>query len=237
MKTTVVKNESFLKKGRIAFFNIGLLVAVTLVLVAFKIPLRYEIKEEKPRPPKIDDGVITIMNPVVLEKNERIEQKKVKEIAKPKPVIQVVTTVSPDVKPVDNDIKVNDVNILPPDVEVRIATPEPGPAPVVNSAPVIAAEIMPEYFGGEKALMRYLSKAPYNRNVREMGEEGQVFVQFVVNKKGKVSDVKILRSFNERMNTEIVKYIEKMPDWSPGMQGKKEVDVIMVVPLKFTLIN
>jgi TonB family protein len=97
----------------------------------------------------------------------------------------------------------------------------------------IFAEVMPEFHGGMHALMKYISE-----NVEyPKGETvpGTVFVEFVVNTDGSLSDIKIIKSSDSQaFDKEVIKMIEGMPPWKPGMEGGVNVRVKYVVPVRVT---
>ena len=97
---------------------------------------------------------------------------------------------------------------------------------------------MPEFKGGEKALLKYIADhVVYPEMAKENDIQGTVYVGFVVNEKGKVTNVSILRGVDPLLDKEAIKVIENLPDWKPGKQSGKNVKVRMQVPIKFQLAN
>ena len=97
-------------------------------------------------------------------------------------------------------------------------------------------EKMPEFPGGQAALMSYLSKnIKYPTIAQENGTQGRVIVQFVVNKDGSIVDAKVVRSVDPYLDKEAIRVINAMPKWSPGMQRNKPVRVKYTVPVMFRL--
>ena len=77
----------------------------------------------------------------------------------------------------------------------------------------------PEYPGGEEALYKFISKnIVYPKSAREKGIQGTVLVEFVVEKDGKLSNIKVIRSADPALDAEAVRVISKMPKWKPGTQ-------------------
>ena len=64
---------------------------------------------------------------------------------------------------------------------------------------------------------------------------GKVYVNFIVSSTGKVRNVVISKSVSPLLNAEAIRVISSMPDWKPGMQAGKPVDVQIKVPLEFKL--
>jgi TonB family protein len=96
-------------------------------------------------------------------------------------------------------------------------------------------EILPMFPGKEAALLNFLTKnIKYPAKSRDKGIGGTVYVTFVVNKVGKVEDIKILRGVSEDIDTEAIRVIGMMPQWFPGMQKGKFVKVQYNLPIKFS---
>jgi len=99
-----------------------------------------------------------------------------------------------------------------------------------------AAEVQPKFPGGQAELMKYLSEnLKYPEDAAEQGIEGRVTVQFVVNKIGKITNVKVLQSVHPSCDKEAIRLIESMPDWIPGENAGKLVDVYFTIPIRFRL--
>jgi TonB family protein len=97
-------------------------------------------------------------------------------------------------------------------------------------------EQMPEYSGGEDALFAYLGKnMKYPENAKKDSISGTVYVSFVINNKGKVTDAKILRGISPLLDQEALTVIQNMPDWQPGKHEGKEVSVMYNLPVRFQL--
>ena len=98
------------------------------------------------------------------------------------------------------------------------------------------AEQMPEFPGGNEALMKYLgSNVVYPKAAAKEGVEGTVFVAFVVKADGKVAEAKVKRGAHADLDAEALRVIRAMPDWKPGADKGKKIAVEMVVPIAFRL--
>ena len=94
----------------------------------------------------------------------------------------------------------------------------------------------PEYPGGYDAMMAFVKQnMKYPANARRLQIEGTVYVGFVVNKDGTISDVKVLRGIMAECDKEAVRVIKMMPPWKPGRQNGRNVNVRFTVPLKFRM--
>ena len=92
----------------------------------------------------------------------------------------------------------------------------------------------PRFPGGEAALMKYLgSHVNYPPMAAESGIEGRVIVQFLVDKTGKVGEVKVVRSVDQHLDREAVRVVKSLPKFTPGQQNGKPVDVWCVLPVNF----
>jgi len=100
----------------------------------------------------------------------------------------------------------------------------------------IVVEEMPQFPGGQVELSKWLSD-----NVKYPGEAvkkkitGNVIVNFIVGKDGKISNTKVEVSVDPLLDAEAVRVISRMPDWKPGSQSGKPVDVFMKIPVNFAL--
>lgn len=97
-----------------------------------------------------------------------------------------------------------------------------------------AAEEMPSFPGGEKALMQYIKdNTYYPEEMCEGAAQGRVMVGFVINEDGSISDVKVLRSLTPECDEVAVKIVNGMPKWNPGKQNGKAVKTKYTVPVSF----
>jgi len=102
----------------------------------------------------------------------------------------------------------------------------------------IMMEQMPEYPGGEKAMMDYLRqnlKYPSNASIK--GKEGRVVCSCVISAEGKVTEVKVVKSVDPDLDNEARRVIENMPDWIPGKQNGKNLSMKFTIPIVFKTIN
>jgi len=94
----------------------------------------------------------------------------------------------------------------------------------------------PEYPGGYGALRSFIkNNVKYSAICRENGIEGKVFVRFVIDTAGQVTDVKLARGTKCQIDEEAIEVVKKLPKWEPGMKQNKAVSVQMIVPIDFRL--
>ena len=99
-----------------------------------------------------------------------------------------------------------------------------------------SAEQMPRFPGGEAALMKYIkSHIQYPAEALKSRIEGSVILQFVVDKTGKIGEVKVVRSVDKDLDKEAVRVIKSMPKFTPGRQNGQAVSVWYTLPVTFKL--
>ena len=99
-----------------------------------------------------------------------------------------------------------------------------------------SVEQMPQFPGGEAALMKYLqSHINYPPMAAENNIQGRVVVQFVVDKTGKVGEVKVVRSVDKDLDREAVRVCKSLPKFTPGRQNGQAVSVWYTLPVTFKL--
>lgn len=148
------------------------------------------------------------------------------------------------------------VKVIPPEV-LPSPDPSPEPYPVIEGdiafiegplpPPPTAhqeeeilsyAEKMPEYPGGMPELFKFIqTNLKYPQLEKEVGIEGNVYVQFVVTKEGQVTSPKILKSVPNApgFDKEVLRIIKQMPKWVAGENKGKKVNVYFTLPVKFKL--
>ena len=97
-------------------------------------------------------------------------------------------------------------------------------------------EQMPQFPGGDAALMQYLSShIKYPVVAEENGIQGRVVCTFVVERNGSITDVRVVKSVDPSLDKEAVRVIKGMPSWIPGKQNGSAVRVKYTVPVTFRL--
>jgi len=98
------------------------------------------------------------------------------------------------------------------------------------------SEIQPTFPGGDDALLHYLGRnLSYPIEAKEQGIQGTIFITFVVETDGSISNVKVLRGIGGGCDEEALRVVRNMPKWSPGMQRGKYVRVQFNLPIRFLL--
>jgi len=99
-----------------------------------------------------------------------------------------------------------------------------------------SVEQMPQFPGGDAALMKYLSShIQYPAMAAENNVQGKVILQFVVEKDGRVGEVKVARSVDKDLDKEAIRVVKSLPKFNPGRQNGQAVRVWYTLPVTFKL--
>jgi protein TonB len=100
----------------------------------------------------------------------------------------------------------------------------------------IVVEQQAEFPGGFQAMGKFLAKnMKYPVQARRMEIEGSVYVSFVIDKDGNISDPQIIKGISTECDKEAIRVVKLMPPWKPGKQNGKPVKCRFVLPIKFKL--
>ena len=98
------------------------------------------------------------------------------------------------------------------------------------------AEVMPEFPGGEQAMMKFVAEnVQYPQEARDKEISGRVLVSFIVEKDGSIADVKVVKGIGGGCDEEAVRVVKAMPKWKPGKDKGKPVRVSYMMPFTFKL--
>lgn len=216
-----------LESKKVIFTEIGLVIGLSIMLVAF------EWKS-------YDKNIVAVASRQVENIAEEIipiTEQKIKP-PPPAPVQQVVkiNIVEDDVE-VDDNLEIDAEADQNTEVEEYIAPVKQDDEESAEEAQIfMVVESMPEFPGGESALYKFLGEnIKYPQMAKESGIQGRVFVTFVVEKNGSVTDVRVLRGIGGGCDEEAIRVVQNMPKWTPGKQRGKSVRVQYNLPVKFTL--
>ncbi len=97
-------------------------------------------------------------------------------------------------------------------------------------------EVQPSFPGGMDKFYSYLSKSiRYPAIAQEKGTQGKVFVSFVIEKNGMLSDIQVVRKLGDGTDEEAIRVLKSSPKWLPGIQNGREVRVKYNIPISFSL--
>jgi protein TonB len=214
-----------LENKKSTFFLIGMAVVLGVLWWAFEFRV-YDIRE-----------VVFEQTAVEEVAEEEVMNTQRNEPPPPPPPPQQTTVI----EVVDDDLDIDD------DIDIDIEADEED---VIDDAPIIEedegeveeeeifkfVEQQPTFTGGEEAMYDYLRKnITYPDMARELGLQGKVFVQFVVEKDGRITNVKVVRGVSEDCDAEAARVVKKMPKWQPGKQRGKAVRTQFTLPVNFVL--
>ncbi len=188
-------------------------------ITAVKLPPKKEEPKKftpppPPPPPKVDQ--VKFVKPVVAKAEDVTEE--------PPKIVEI------------KDKKLGSENIKgDPDAELTVAPAGNGPktAAVVEEDNQIyntaGIEVKPDFPGGMDKFYSYVGKN--YRTPEEEGLKGKVYVTFVVEKDGSLTDIKVLRDIGYGTGAEAIRVLKKCPKWNPGVQNGKPVRVLYSLPI------
>ncbi len=214
-----------LEKRRAIHIQVGLIIALSFVLVSLEWGTQVSTTQEALFIPSYD---LTEELPPLIKPDEQIKPETPKVLI-PIPVAEEF---------IDIDTEIPDWNIgeytgIGIDIGEWFDEPEPQVAETFNPWEV---KFKPEFPGGEKAMMKWLyDNISYPQQCVEHGIEGKVTAKFTINKYGKVTEIEIVRGAHVLLDEEVIRILNLMPDFRPGMQGGQLVSVYMHIPVIFDL--
>jgi len=214
-----------LESKKVIFTQLGLIIALALILLAF---------EWKSYDKSVEGFGKRVMDDVT-EEIIPITEQKVKPPPPPPPQKVVVINI------VEDDVEVEDDLMIDAEADENTEMDEYIPIEideeVVEEAPIFSVvESMPEFPNGMQELYVYLgNNIKYPVMAKESGIQGKVYVTFVVERDGSITDVKVLRGIGGGCDEEAVRVVAAMPKWKPGKQRGKPVRVQYNLPVRFTL--
>lgn len=216
------------------FFSIGLVVTLLLVILAFNWREAITVVGIKEQVSDPYDRVYTVPATQIPDP-EPPKPEKVLAPAREKAVTQTPIFVESDLPETITGQQVSLDNDPNANVDLSGAF-SAEPAEETGDAPLEVVEDMPSFPGGMKAFYDYVAKnVQYPERARSNNVSGKVFVQFVVDKDGSITDAKAIKGIGFGCDEAAVKVLEGSPKWNPGKQRGRAVKVRMVLPISFTL--
>jgi protein TonB len=209
--------EISLEKKKGMFFQIGLVATLIIVLVAFEWK-SYDKVEYNLGQLNLDDMEEEI---IPITKQEE------KPPPPPPPPPEIIEIIEDD-EEIENEVEVEDTE-SDEDVEIEIEEED-------DDEFFMVVENMPEFPGGDLGLMKYIQKnVKYPPIAKEYNITGKVYVSFIVDKSGSVTNVKIVRGVDKNLDAEAMRVVKSLPKYKPGKQRGKAVRVMFTIPINFTL--
>lgn len=217
--------EITLAKTAGLFLNIGFVISIILVIIAFE--WKSYDDTDLLKIGQIEDSFIQITE-VPITKQPPPPPLKVKQLE----IIEI-----PDEEEIKEEIEiVLDVEITEETVIEEIVFEEPVEEELVEEVFTIV-EQNPTFIGGDLAFIKFVqSNLVYPEKARRMGLEGRVFVQFVVEKDGSLTDVAVIKGMMGDCNEEAIRVMQNSPNWVAGKQRGRSVRVQIVIPITFKFI-
>lgn len=206
------------------FLQIGIIVALVAVWMAFEWK-QYERQV-------VDLGILDI---------EIIEEEDIPITRQETPPPPPPPEPSTELIIVDDDVEIEEEFMI--DTEATVFTEVQEFTPIIVEEEEVEEEQIftivedqPEFPGGHSAMMQYLNQnLRYPTMAREAGIQGTVFVTFVVERDGSITDVRIVRGLGGGLDEEALRVVRNMPSWTPGRQRGQAVRVQFNLPIRFVL--
>lgn len=171
-----------------------------------------------------------ILNTMKVTEIAIVDDSEVTEEIKSQDEIQESTTA---LGSTDFDQGTDDINVVREHKDEIIVEEK---TPVNDNQVFTAVEQMPQFPGGDAELMKYLSThIKYPQMAMENNVQGQVLVQFVVQKDGSIGEVKVVRSKDPDLDKEAVRVVKTLPNFIPGKMNGQPVNVWYTLPVRFKL--
>ena len=206
------------------FLNVGLVISLLLVIFAF---------EKK----VFDDGSQVNLSAQAEDFEDLMDIPQTQQPPPPPPKkVQPEIIEVPDEEEIEEEIEIDlDVEMTEETVIEEVVFEE-GPEEEEVEEIFTIVEDQPTPSGGMAAFYQYVQKnLKYPAQARRMGIEGKVFVQFVVDKDGTLTEVQAVKGIGAGCDEEAARVIKGAPKWKPGKQRGRAVKVRMILPITFKL--
>ena len=205
-----------LENKKSMFFQIGLAVTLLAILIAF------EWKSYDKSNYNLGDLNLDDMEEEIIP----ITRQEVKPPPPPPPPPEIIEIVEDEVE-IEKELEIEETET---DEDEIIEIEED------DEEFIMVVENMPEFPGGDLGLMKFIQKnVRYPAIAKEYNITGKVYVSFIVDKQGNVTNVKIVRGVDKNLDAEAKRVVSSLPKYKPGKQRGKPVRVMFTIPINFTL--
>ena len=220
-----------LEGGKGLSILMGIVVGLAVLFVGFEWGTQEKTIQK-------DEGIADI---IAEEEIDITRQEETPPPPQPPPPVEQVAEV---LNVVEDDVEVENTDLLSSEDNQAEAQTQTYVPPVVkveeeeesSQQIFMVVEEMPEFPGGQAALMSFIAKSiKYPVVAQENGIQGRVTCSFVVNKDGSIVDAEVIRGIDPSLDKEALRVINTMPKWKPGKQRGKPVRVKFTVPINFRL--
>ncbi len=208
------------------FLNIGMVASLLIIIVAFEWRT-------------YDDSGLMDLGSIDDDFEDIIDIPPTEQPPPPPPKVQVPEIIEvPDEEEIEEEIEVElDVEVTEETVVEEIVFEEAPEEENVDEIFTIVEESA-SFPGGITAFYGYLKKTlKYPRQAQRMGIEGRVFVQFVVERDGTLTDIHVVKGIGAGCDEEAVRVLKNSPKWKPGKQRGKPVRQKMIQNILFKFAN
>lgn len=216
-------NDANLEKLRVPLILTGLLFIMSVTLASMSFQNEEIFENDGKNEKRVAD--------ITVEK-VKIEEKKEEEIPQQEQQIDVPPPPSEETKTKENSKDTVTKVIVPVYTPIKIApVSQPIKAEIIEFPDVEAT-----FPGGPAKMQEWIAKnVKYPQTSIELGEQGKVYVSFVVEPDGTISNVQVERGISEDLDREAKRLVRNMPAWNPGEAGGKKARTRCRLPINFTI--
>lgn len=206
--------------------NVGLMLSLGLVLSAFEFP-------------DFGEQTLVDMGSLQVDLEEMMEIPPTEQQQPKPPKIQAPQIIEVEDEEIEEDIEVDldmeaDEDVIIEEVMVEEEPEKEEVAPAFFD--IVEESAAPK--GGMNAFYKYIKKnIKYPNQAKRMGVEGKVFVRFIIDTDGSITNVEVMKGIGAGCDEEAIRILQNAPNWNPGKQRGVPVRQRMVFPLSFVLGN
>jgi len=217
--------EVNLERKRGLFLQIGLVIALLIVLAAFEYKSYEKVAYN-----------LGLLNLDDLEEEIIPITKQELKPPPPPPPPDMIEILEDEVE-IENEIEIEDTESDEDEfIEIEEEDDEDFFRVVEDMPEFKCMKFRKKEYCGELGLMKYIQRnVKYPPIAKEHNITGKVYVQFIVDKSGSVTNVKVVRGVDKNLNAEAVRVVKSLPKYKPGKQRGKAVRVMYTIPINFTL--
>lgn len=184
-----------------------------------------------------EQGSLVQLTSIVGDFEDLVDIPQTQQPPPPPPVVQQPIVIEvPDDEDIEEDIEINlDITMNEEDIVEELVVFDEPEEEVAETIHQIVEE-MPTPQGGFSAFYQYLNKnLKYPSQARRLGIDGKVYMLFVVEKDGSLTDITVQKGIGAGCDEESIRVLEKAPNWIPGKQRGNPVRVRYSFPFVFRL--
>lgn len=231
---TKKSREADLERRRPQWFLLGLVLALACLYVALEYPLT-------PDDPLDDPDLLAQLSidselPPMLRPDNMLA---LAPKAEPKPAMKLKVVDDDEEmehqeeEPVETDMDGDMEALDGEDEDVGLAPAEPDDEEAISFRVV---QDLPQFPGGPTEFMKWLTRnLKYPNSVEQLKQQGEVVAEFIVNKDGSITDVKVLSAFHPLCGREVLRVLRMMPRWTAGIQDGHPCRTKVCIPVVFRL--